>query len=155
MTQMDHAQPSQENLMLKFEQKFLSGDLIEDKTAEDPSSGTGNILRNEKLDLVLSSLTERERKILEMRFGLKDGDDRTLEEIGKIYNVTRERIRQIEAKGLRKLRHPTRLRHLQGFLEREEPAATTDVSTPRNLPHSPAPHTELFNLRRPAAIGRI
>ena len=102
------------------------GDLIEDKAAEDPSIGTGYSLRKEKLELVLASLTERERKILEMRFGLKDGDDRTLEEIGIIYNVTRERIRQIEAKGLRKLRHPTRLRHLQGFLESEELVPTTE-----------------------------
>jgi DNA-binding CsgD family transcriptional regulator len=101
---------------------------------EDPSDGIGASLRKEKLDLVLASLTERERRILEMRFGLNDGDGRTLEEIGKIYNVTRERIRQIEAKGLRKLRHPTRLRHLQGFLESEQPAATTEVETPRNLP---------------------
>ena len=69
---------------------------------------------------VLATLTERERKIVEMRFGLVDGYERTLEEIGRQYNVTRERIRQIEAKALRKMRHPTRLRHLQGFLESEE-----------------------------------
>jgi DNA-binding CsgD family transcriptional regulator len=119
------------------------GDFIEDKTAEDPSVGTGDSLRKEKLDLVLASLTERERKILEMRFGLKDGDDRTLEEIGMIYNVTRERIRQIEAKGLRKLRHPTRLRHLQGFLESEQPAATTEMNMSRNLPYGPARHIDL------------
>jgi len=104
------------------------GDFIEDKTAEDPSAGTSYSLRKEKLDMVLASLTERERKIIEMRFGLNDGEDHTLEEIGRIYNVTRERIRQIEAKGLRKLRHPTRLRHIQGFLESEEPAATTEES---------------------------
>ena len=65
-------------------------------------------------------MTERERKIVEMRFGLVDGYERTLEEIGRQYNVTRERIRQIEAKAFRKMRHPTRLRHLQGFLESEE-----------------------------------
>ena len=99
------------------------GDLIEDKSAENPSDVTSYSLLKEKLGDVLTSLTERERKILEMRFGLVDGYERTLEEIGKMYNVTRERIRQIEAKALRKLRHPTRVRHLQGFLESEEEAA--------------------------------
>jgi RNA polymerase primary sigma factor len=100
------------------------GDFIEDKSAENPSDVTSYSLLKEKLGDVLTSLTERERKILEMRFGLVDGYERTLEEIGKMYNVTRERIRQIEAKALRKLRHPTRVRHLQGFLDTEdEPAA--------------------------------
>jgi RNA polymerase primary sigma factor len=94
------------------------GDFIEDKSAENPSDVTSYSLLREKL----TTLTERERKILEMRFGLLDGYERTLEEIGKMYNVTRERIRQIEAKALRKLRHPTRVRHLQGFLEGAEPA---------------------------------
>ena len=65
-------------------------------------------------------LTERERKVLELRFGLGDGYSRTLEEVGKQFKVTRERIRQIEAKALRKMRHPTRIRQLQGFLESEE-----------------------------------
>ncbi len=99
------------------------GDFIEDKTAENPSDVTSYSLLKEKLGDVLTSLTERERKILEMRFGLVDGYERTLEEIGKMYNVTRERIRQIEAKALRKLRHPTRVRHLQGFLDTQEQAA--------------------------------
>ena len=99
------------------------GDFIEDKTAENPSDVTSYSLLKEKLGDVLTSLTERERKILEMCFGLVDGYERTLEEIGKMYNVTRERIRQIEAKALRKLRHPTRVRHLQGFLDTEEEAA--------------------------------
>jgi RNA polymerase primary sigma factor len=99
------------------------GDFIEDKSAENPSDVTSYSLLKEKLGSVLTSLTERERKILEMRFGLVDGYERTLEEIGKMYNVTRERIRQIEAKALRKLRHPTRVRHLQGFLDTEEEAA--------------------------------
>src|ERR1039457_5101282 len=98
------------------------GDFIEDKSAENPSDVTSYSLLREKLSDVLTTLTERERKILEMRFGLLDGYERTLEEIGKMYNVTRERIRQIEAKALRKLRHPPRLRHLQGFLEISEPA---------------------------------
>jgi RNA polymerase primary sigma factor len=101
------------------------GDFIEDKTAENPSEVTSYSLLREKLSDVLTTLTERERKILEMRFGLLDGYERTLEEIGKMYNVTRERIRQIEAKALRKLRHPTRVRHLQGFLDTPEPEVST------------------------------
>ena len=93
------------------------GDFIEDKAAESPSLLAGNSLLKEKLSTVLGTLTERERRIVEMRFGLTDGYGRTLEELGKQYQVTRERIRQIEAKALRKLRHPTRARHLNGFLE--------------------------------------
>ena len=93
------------------------GDFIEDKSAENPADGTSHSLLKEKLEAVLTSLTERERKILEMRFGLVDGYSHTLEEIGSLYRVTRERIRQIEAKALRKLRHPTRAHHLHGFLE--------------------------------------
>jgi RNA polymerase primary sigma factor len=93
------------------------GDFIEDKAAENPSVMTGNHLLKEKLTGVLSTLSERERRILELRFGLVDGYRRTLEELGKQYQVTRERIRQIEAKALRKLRHPTRRSHLEGFLE--------------------------------------
>ena len=102
------------------------GDFIEDKSAENPSDVTSYSLLREKLSDVLTTLTDRERKILEMRFGLLDGYERTLEEIGKMYNVTRERIRQIEAKALRKLRHPTRVRHLQGFLDTPEP---TEMAT--------------------------
>src|ERR1700690_2865399 len=101
------------------------GDFIEEKSAENPSDVTSYSLLKEKLGDVLTSLTERERKILEMRFGLLDGYERTLEEIGKMYNVTRERIRQIEAKALRKLLHPTRVRHLQGFLDTPEPEMAT------------------------------
>ena len=96
------------------------GDFIEDKEAENPLDQTSYSLLKDKLNEVLCSLTERERQILEMRFGLVDGYGHTLEEIGKKFQVTRERIRQIEAKGLRKLRHPTRIRMLQGFLESEE-----------------------------------
>ena len=72
---------------------------------------------------MLCSLSERERKVLELRFGLGDGNIRTLEEVGQQFRVTRERIRQIEAKALRKMRHPTRIRQLNGFLELEELAA--------------------------------
>jgi RNA polymerase primary sigma factor len=97
------------------------GDFIEDKSAENPSDMTSYSLLKDKLSDVLSSLTERERKVLELRFGLGDGYSRTLEEVGKQFKVTRERIRQIEAKALRKMRHPTRIRQLQGFLEIEEP----------------------------------
>ncbi len=93
------------------------GDLIEDKTAENPSDVTSfNLLRG-KLGEVLHGLNERERRILELRYGLNDGFPRTLEEVGRQYEVTRERIRQIEAKALRKLRHPTRKCKLEGFLE--------------------------------------
>jgi RNA polymerase primary sigma factor len=98
------------------------GDFIEDKTAENPSEMTSYSLLKDKLADVLSSLTERERKVLELRFGLLDGYPRTLEEVGKQFKVTRERIRQIEAKALRKMRHPTRLRQLQGFIETAEVA---------------------------------
>jgi RNA polymerase primary sigma factor len=70
---------------------------------------------------VLTSLSEREQKVLELRFGLGDGDSRTLEEVGRQFQVTRERIRQIEAKALRKMRHPTRIRQLHGFLEVRHP----------------------------------
>jgi len=96
------------------------GDFIEDKSAENPSDMTSYSLLKEKLADVLDTLTERERKVLELRFGLVDGYSRTLEEVGKQFKVTRERIRQIEAKALRKMRHPTRLRQLQGFLEGDE-----------------------------------
>jgi RNA polymerase primary sigma factor len=96
------------------------GDFIEDKSAENPSDMTSYSLLKDKLGDVLASLTERERKVLELRFGLGDGYSRTLEEVGKQFRVTRERIRQIEAKALRKMRHPTRLRQLQGFLETEQ-----------------------------------
>jgi RNA polymerase primary sigma factor len=95
------------------------GDFIEDKSAENPSDMTSYSLLKEKLGDVLTTLTERERKVLELRFGLGDGYSRTLEEVGKQFKVTRERIRQIEAKALRKMRHPTRIRQLQGFLETE------------------------------------
>jgi RNA polymerase primary sigma factor len=96
------------------------GDFIEDKSAENPSDMTSYSLLKDKLGQVLETLTERERKVLELRFGLGDGYSRTLEEVGKQFKVTRERIRQIEAKALRKMRHPTRIRQLQGFLETEE-----------------------------------
>ena len=99
------------------------GDFIEDKSADNPYDMTAFSLLREKIMDVLDSLTERERRVLTLRFGLVDGYSRTLEEVGKQFKVTRERIRQIEAKALRKMRHPTRLRQLQGFLEGEEAVA--------------------------------
>lgn len=93
------------------------GDFIEDKSAENPSEMTAYSMLKERLKDVLDTLTERERAVLDYRFGLSDGYSRTLEEVGKQFAVTRERIRQIEAKALRKLRHPTRMRKLEGFLE--------------------------------------
>ncbi len=105
------------------------GDFIEDKAAENPSEGTSHSMLKEKLDQVLTSLSQRERKILEMRFGLVDGFGHTLEEIGNLYSVTRERIRQIEAKALRKLRHPTRAHHLHGFLETQQEASSRSAAT--------------------------
>ncbi|MBN1676449.1 MAG: RNA polymerase sigma factor RpoD [Kiritimatiellae bacterium] len=93
------------------------GDFIEDKAAENPSEMTAYSLLKERLGEVLNTLTKREQDVLTLRFGLNDGYPRTLEEVGKMFRVTRERIRQIEAKALRKLRHPTRIRKLQGFLE--------------------------------------
>ena len=98
------------------------GDFIEDKSTEDPSDVTSFSLLKDKLTDVLASLNERERKVLELRFGLGDGYSRTLEEVGKQFCVTRERIRQIEAKALRKMRHPTRIRQLHGFLEIQQKA---------------------------------
>jgi len=93
------------------------GDFIEDRGAENPSDMTAIVLLKEKIKDVLETLTDRERQVLEQRFGLIDGYSRTLEEVGRQFQVTRERIRQIEAKALRKMRHPTRIRQLEGFLE--------------------------------------
>ena len=93
------------------------GDFIEDKSAENPSEMTAYSMLKDRLQDVLVTLTDRERQVLDYRFGLSDGYSRTLEEVGKRFNVTRERIRQIEAKALRKLRHPTRIRKLEGFLD--------------------------------------
>ena len=93
------------------------GDFIEDKGAESPANTTAFSVFQEKLSEVLGSLTEREEKVLRLRFGLGDGYPRTLEEVGSVFNVTRERVRQIEAKALRKMRHPTRARELKSFVD--------------------------------------
>jgi RNA polymerase primary sigma factor len=93
------------------------GDFIEDEDALAPADAAAYSLLREQLSEVLDTLTDRERKVLELRFGLEDGHQRTLEEVGQEFGVTRERIRQIEAKALRKLRHPTRSKRLKDFLE--------------------------------------
>ncbi len=97
----------------------LFGDFIEDKAALSPANATAYSMLKDQMYEVLSTLTDREKKVLELRFGINDGYPRTLEEVGKVFNVTRERVRQIEAKALRKLRHPTRSRRLEGFLDWE------------------------------------
>jgi RNA polymerase primary sigma factor len=98
------------------EESSQLSDFIEDETTPEPVDAAALELLKEHVQSVLSGLTERERQVLEMRFGLRDGKDYTLEEVGKYFNVTRERIRQIEAKALRKLRHPTRSRQLRDYL---------------------------------------
>ena len=93
------------------------GDFIQDDEAPSPADAASHTLLKEQLGNVLSTLTPREEKVLRLRFGLEDGRSRTLEEVGKEFNVTRERIRQIEAKALRKLRHPSRSKKLKDFLD--------------------------------------
>ena len=108
------------------------GDFIEDKGAENPYDMTAYSLLREKIMDVLGSLTERERRVLSLRFGLVDGYSRTLEEVGRQFNVTRERIRQIEAKALRKMRHPTRIRQLHGFFEPDHATRQLEISQRRS-----------------------
>ena len=98
------------------EDNSMLGDFIEDEDAQEPMDAAAREMLREQVKNTLAVLSEREREVLEMRFGLLDGKDHTLEEVGQAFNVTRERIRQIEAKALRKLRHPTRSRHLRDFL---------------------------------------
>ena len=93
------------------------GDFIEDRTAIAPADAASHQLLKEQVEDVLETLSEREAKVLQLRFGLEDGRSRTLEEVGKDFGVTRERIRQIEAKALRKLRHPMRSKKLRDFLD--------------------------------------
>jgi RNA polymerase primary sigma factor len=111
---------SQEPMSLEMpvgaEDSGMLGDFIEDDTAPGPVDATSNQLLKEQLHTILSSLSERERAVLEMRFGLKDGEAHTLEEVGQAFGVTRERVRQIESKALRKLRHPGHRRKLRDFL---------------------------------------
>lgn len=98
------------------EESFL-GDFIEDESTLSPIEAASKQLLKDHLDEILSTLSEREAKVLILRFGLDGGDQKTLEDVGKVFGVTRERIRQIEAKALRKLRHPSRRRKLQDYLE--------------------------------------
>ena len=93
------------------------GDFIEDQEAQSPSDHAAYELLKEQLEDVLDTLTDREENVLRLRFGLDDGRTRTLEEVGKVFGVTRERIRQIEAKALRKLRHPSRSKRLKDFMD--------------------------------------
>jgi RNA polymerase primary sigma factor len=93
------------------------GDFIEDQDALAPADAAAFELLKEQLEEVLDTLTDREENVLRLRFGLEDGRTRTLEEVGQVFGVTRERIRQIEAKALRKLRHPSRSKRLKDFLE--------------------------------------
>jgi len=99
------------------EEDSYLGDFIEDRNALPPVDAASKQLLKEQIDVVLSALTLREQRVLRLRFGLEDGRSRTLEEVGQEFNVTRERIRQIEAKALRKLRHPSRSRKLKDYLE--------------------------------------
>ena len=92
------------------------GDFIEDKESESPSDYTTRQLLKERLYTILKDLSDREERVIRLRYGLDDNHPRTLEEVGKEFGVTRERIRQIEAKALRKLRHPSRSRRLKDFL---------------------------------------
>jgi RNA polymerase primary sigma factor len=111
---------SQEPMSLEMpvgsEDSSQLGDFIEDENIEGPVDAASNQLLKEQVQSILGSLSKREREVLEMRFGLKDGQGHTLEEVGSHFGVTRERIRQIEAKALRKLRHPFRSRKLRDYL---------------------------------------
>ena len=93
------------------------GDFIQDESVAVPAEAATQTVLKEQLEEVLDTLTEREQKVLKLRFGLEDGHPRTLEEVGKEFDVTRERIRQIEAKALRKLRHPSRSKKLKDYLD--------------------------------------
>ena len=99
------------------EEESHLGDFIEDNNVLTPAEAAALVLMREQLAEVIGTLTDREQKVLKLRFGLEDGKARTLEEVGKEFNVTRERIRQIEAKALRKLRHPSRSKKLRDYLE--------------------------------------
>ena len=99
------------------EEDSLLGDFIEDKDIENPANQTAFKLLQEQLQDVLCTLPPREQEVLKMRFGLEDGYSLTLEEVGLYFNVTRERIRQIEAKALRRLRHPKRSRRLKDYID--------------------------------------
>jgi RNA polymerase primary sigma factor len=102
--------------MGESEDSYFS-DFIEDDTAESPERAATQAMLKDKIDQVLKTLTYREREIIKLRYGLPDGYTYTQEEVGRIFKVTRERVRQIEAKAVRKLQHPVRMRQLRGFLD--------------------------------------
>jgi RNA polymerase primary sigma factor len=112
---------SQEPISLEMpvgeEEESHLGDYLPDEAALAPADAASNQMLKEQVMDVLNSLTTRERKVLELRFGLDDGRSRTLEEVGREFRVTRERVRQIEAKALRKLRHPSRSKRLKDYLD--------------------------------------
>jgi RNA polymerase primary sigma factor len=110
-------QPMSLDLPIGEDADSCLGDLVEDRGSLAPTDATSQQLLKEQIDKVLDELTEREKRVLQLRFGLGDGRARTLEEVGKEFNVTRERIRQIEGKAIRKLRHPSRSRKLKDYLE--------------------------------------
>jgi RNA polymerase primary sigma factor len=110
-------QPMSLDLPIGEDADSCLGDLVEDRGSLAPTDATAQQLLKEQIDKVLDELTEREKRVLQLRFGLGDGHARTLEEVGREFNVTRERIRQIEGKAIRKLRHPSRSRKLKGYLE--------------------------------------
>lgn len=93
------------------------GDFVADNNAVTPEGNVETVMLREQIDMLLSDLKERERQVIILRFGLEDGHPRTLEEVGQVFNVTRERIRQIEAKALRKLRNPVRSKRIKDFLQ--------------------------------------
>ena len=108
------------------------GDFIQDDNVLVPADAAAATLLKEQLNEVLDTLTEREQKVLRLRFGMNDGRARTLEEVGKEFDVTRERIRQIEAKALRKLRHPSRSRKLRDYLDENDGAFKTVTGSGRS-----------------------
>ncbi len=112
-----HHEPISLETPIGEERDSRLGDFIEDDTSPAPTEVAAQQLLKEQIDKVLDELTPREKRVLQLRFGLKDGRTRTLEEVGHEFNVTRERIRQIEAKALRKLRHPSKSRKLRDYLE--------------------------------------
>jgi RNA polymerase primary sigma factor len=110
------------------------GDFIEDNSIESPVNAATNEMLKDKIEAVLKTLTYREREIIKLRYGLGDGYTYTLEEVGRIFKVTRERVRQIEAKAVRKLQHPVRSRQLEGFLEAWTAAAAAPTQQPAAAP---------------------
>jgi RNA polymerase primary sigma factor len=121
------------------------GDFIEDEAAESPVNVASQEMLKDKIDKVLNTLTYREREIIKLRYGIGDGYTYTLEEVGRIFKVTRERVRQIEAKAIRKLQHPVRSRKLEGFLDGTSCAAPSATTRPNSSASSSASHSSKRN----------